>query len=74
SRIDLQRKQKFVRWEFNLKMTDSSGNIVFSFNKKNREGHINYSEAEARAVRTVQKAIRKGLLSDIDAYTNNLLN
>ena len=73
TRIDLQRKQKFVRWELNLEMRDSSQNIIFSFNKKNREGHLNYPEAEARSIRTVEKIIRKNLAQEIDNYVSSLL-
>ena len=73
SNIDLERKQKFVRWQINLKIIDSQQNVLFSFNRKNREGHISYEEAEARAIRTLEKTIRRDFISNLINYLGTLL-
>lgn len=73
-KIDLKRKEEFVRWEINLTLKDAKENTVFSFNQKNREGHINLSEAKARAIRTMQRVIKKKLVDNLNKYADGLLS
>jgi LPP20 lipoprotein len=70
---DLQRKEKFVRYELQLQVSDLYDNTILTLDEKGREGHISYSEAKARAIRTVEKRIKKQLKKKIISYFDNMV-
>jgi hypothetical protein len=73
-KMDLQRKQKFVHWDIFLKVLNK-GNVIFSFQKSGREGHISYEQATNRALREIDKKLKrnfyKELMNHITKYSEN---
>ncbi len=70
---DLKREQKFVRYELQLKVIDPNGVTIVTLDEKGREGHVSYTEAQARAVRTIEKKIKKQLKKKLIAYFDGLV-
>lgn len=70
---DLKREEKFVRYELQLQVEDLAGNIILTLAEKGREGHISYSEARERAVRAIEKKIKKELNNKIISYFDNMV-
>jgi len=72
---DLHRDDdfKFVRYNFNLKIIDKSGNIIVSLFEIGKEGHTTYFEAQERAIRTIDKKIKKNLKKKLIAYFDGLV-
>ncbi|MDD3050280.1 MAG: LPP20 family lipoprotein [Candidatus Cloacimonetes bacterium] len=71
--MDLPRKEKFVRWELNIKITDRNSNVIFSLNKSNREGHVSYAEARARGYREIEKEFNNKLKRSLLSYFDSLV-
>ena len=73
-KMDLKRKVKFVHWEIFLKVVNK-GDVIFSFQKSGREGHITYEQAKSRALREINKKIQKQfykeLMNHIMKYSEN---
>ncbi len=73
-KMDLQRKQKFVHWNIFLKVMNK-GDTIFSFEKSGREGHISYEQATNRALREINKKLKKKfykqLMNHIMKYSEN---
>ncbi len=67
-KIDLQRKEQFVRWNYNLSVVNSSGTSLCSLSESGREGHVTYSEAVARGARTMKQKIKANFSKQINAY------
>jgi len=60
SKIDLDRDEEFVRWELSVTILDKASNAeAVLYTKSDREGHLNLTEAQNRALRTVKKTIQK---------------
>jgi len=60
SQIDLERDEKFVRWELSITIIDKISNAeAVLYTKSDREGHLNLTEAQNRALRTVKTTIQK---------------
>ncbi|HHE39978.1 MAG TPA: hypothetical protein ENL10_00555 [Candidatus Cloacimonetes bacterium] len=60
SKIDLDRDEKFVRWELSITILDKVSNAeAVLYTKSDREGHLNLTEAQNRALRTVKTTIQK---------------
>jgi len=60
SQIDLDRDEEFVRWELSITIIDKISNAeAVLYTKSDREGHLNLTEAQNRALRTVKKTIQK---------------
>jgi len=60
SQIDLDRDEEFVRWELSITIIDKISNAeAVVYTKSDREGHLNLTEAENRALRSVKKVIQK---------------
>ena len=72
---DLKRDDgyKFVRYNFNLKITDPDENIIVSAYEKGKEGHTTYFEAQERCVRKIAKKINKSVKKKITAYFDGLV-
>ncbi len=72
---DLKRDDgfKFVRYNFNLKINDTAGNTIVSLFEKGKEGHTTYFEAQERAIRTIDKKIKKSLKKKLIAYFDGLV-
>ena len=72
--MDLKRKVKFVHWEIFFKVVNK-GDVIFSFQKSGREGHITYEQAKSRALREINKKIQKQfykeLMNHIMKYSEN---
>jgi hypothetical protein len=72
--VDLQRPEKFVRWHLNLEMQDDQGNTLISHSQRGREGHVNQSEAVARAYRALEREIRQEFNRKLFSYFDKLVN
>jgi hypothetical protein len=60
SQIDLDRDEEFVRWELSITIIDKISNAeAVLYTKSDREGHLNLTEAQNRAIRSVKKTIQK---------------
>ena len=70
---DLQRDEKFVRYELQLQVDDPQGQTIVTMDEKGREGHISVSEAQARAVRAVEKKIKKELDNKLISYFDGMV-
>jgi hypothetical protein len=71
--VDLGRKESFVRWHLTLNMFDAGGNIVVTHAQRGREGHINESEAVARAFMIMEKEVRNEFKVKLFSYFDNLV-
>lgn len=57
--VDLDRDEHFVRWELSITILDRlREGETFTYTDSGREGHINLSQAQNRALRTAQEKIR----------------
>ena len=72
-KIDLQRPEQFVRWSYNLSVIDRSGASIVSLSENGREGHVTYSEAVARATRTMKQRIKQNFAKEINRYFDSLV-
>ena len=60
---------KFVRWKAYFDLVDQQGGAVFgSIKKTGKEGHLNISQAEERAVRKIRKILASEIADDITEY------
>jgi hypothetical protein len=60
---------KFVRWKAYFDLVDQKGKAVFgSIKKTGKEGHLNVSQAEERAVRKIRKILATDIADDITKY------
>jgi len=60
---------KYVRWRVYFDLIDQKGGAIFgSIGKTGREGHINLSQAEDRAVLKVKKILTADIADDITKY------
>jgi hypothetical protein len=60
---------KYVQWRTHFDMVDKEGGAVFgSVNKTGREGHLNLSQAENRAVRKMRKALTTEIAEQVKRY------
>ncbi len=60
---------KFVRWKAYFDLVDQQGGAVFgSIKKTGKEGHLNLSQAEERAVRKIRKILATDIADDINKY------
>jgi len=60
---------KFVRWKAYFDLVDQKGQAVFgSIKKTGKEGHLNVSQAEERAVRKIRKILATDIADDITKY------
>lgn len=71
--VDLQRTEKFMRWHLALHMKDPQGQTLITHSERGREGHINQTEAVARAYRTMEREIRQQFNRKLFAYFDNLV-
>ena len=60
---------KFVRWKAYFDLVDQQGGAVFgSIKKTGKEGHLNITQAEERAVRKIRKILATDIADDITKY------
>lgn len=60
---------KYVQWRTHFDMIDKRGESVFgSVNNSGREGHLNLSQAENRAVRKIQKVLATEIVEEMKRY------
>jgi hypothetical protein len=72
-KVDLKREQVFVRWSYNLSVVDASGSSIVSLSENGREGHVTYTEAVARATRTMKQKIKMNFAQEINKYFDTLV-
>ena len=71
---DIKRENLvFVRYDLQLKINDNSGTTFITISDKGREGHVSFPEATARAIRTVEKKIKKELKKKLVSYFDGLV-
>jgi hypothetical protein len=75
SEVQLPNQQnKFARYEVDAKLTDTAaGAVLLPYNFNGREGHLNISEAENRAVAAAEKKINDGYGNVLSEYLSTLL-
>ncbi len=71
--VDLQASQKFIRYTLNVDVKDANGISLFTMTDIGREGHINYPEARARAVRTITGKIQNDFKKRLVGYFDGLV-
>jgi hypothetical protein len=60
---------KYAQWRAHFDMVDKRGDSVFgSVNKSGREGHLNLSQAENRAIRKIQKVLITEIVEEMKRY------
>lgn len=60
---------KFVRWDITVDLVNpSSGKVFGSFTRHGREGHLNFKEAEEKAVKSLQKDIANELSRQLVSF------
>jgi len=60
---------KFVRWDITIDLVNQSDGKVFgSFTRHGREGHLNFKEAEDKAVKALQKDIVNELSQQLVSF------
>ncbi len=60
---------KFVRWDITIDLVNQSNGKVFgSFTRHGREGHLNFREAEDKAVKALQKDIVNELSQQLVSF------
>jgi hypothetical protein len=68
------QQNKFARYVVDANLTDTAGGVVLlPYNINGREGHLNLSEAENRAVATAEKKINEGYGGILADYLSTLL-
>lgn len=72
--VDLNQKQKFVRYTLALNIYDADGNTVLTLTDNSREGHLNQAEAKARAIRTLNNKIKSELPKRLNKYFDGLIS
>ena len=70
--VNLKREEQFVRWILNLNVQNSDGSTLISHSQSGREGHVNLSEAVARAYRTADRDIRNDFNKKLLQFFDNL--
>ena len=73
-KTDLKRDLEFIRYELQINVTDNKDNVIVSISEKGREGHVSAPEAEARAIRTLNKKINKQLKRKLVAYFDGMVD
>ncbi len=60
---------KFVRWDITVDLVNQANGKVFgSFTRHGREGHLNFSEAEDKAIKALQKDIVNELSQQLVSF------
>ncbi|MDR2376028.1 MAG: LPP20 family lipoprotein [Treponema sp.] len=68
------RQNKFVRYELAAKLLDRvTGNVLLPYTASGREGHLTVSEAENRAIRTLETEISDAWDAAFSAYLDSLV-
>lgn len=71
---DLKRQNLiFVRYELQLEIIDNNFQTLVTINDKGREGHISETEAEARAVMTIENKIKRELRDKLNSYFDRMI-
>jgi len=63
----------FVRYDLQLTVKDTTGNVIAALTEKGREGHATFLEAKERCIRTINKKIENSLKKTIINYFNKLI-
>lgn len=70
--VDLDRKEEFVKFEFDLSIKDRSDNTILSINEKGRTGGINRAEAVSKSKSSIVASLKKKLQIRIEKYFDSL--
>lgn len=71
-KVDLNRKEDFVKYEFDLSVKNRENQTVLSINEKGRTGGINNAEAISKAKSSLVTALKKKLQLRIEKYFDSL--
>ncbi|MBI9031512.1 LPP20 family lipoprotein [bacterium] len=70
--VELDRKEEFVKSEFNLSITDPNNQTILSLNEKARTGGINKAEAISKSKSAIVNSLKKKLQIRIEKYFDSL--
>jgi len=72
---DLKRRNLlFVRYELQLEIIDNASQTLVTISDKGREGHVSQTEAEARAVMTIENKIKGELRDKLNSYFDRMIS
>jgi len=72
-KTDLRRDPlMFVRYRYTLETRTHNDRLVLTFNGNHREGHINFTEAAARARRALRTEIKRRIPQEVGDYLDRL--
>ncbi|MDD8018990.1 MAG: LPP20 family lipoprotein [Bacteroidota bacterium] len=72
-KVDLKKTEEYVRWSYALSVVDGAKATIVSLTENGREGHLTYSEAVARATRTMKQKIKTNFGKEINRYFDTLV-
>ena len=72
TKTDLKRDIKFIRYEFQLQVSNRD-EIIVAITQNGREGHFSQNEAKARCIRTIEKIINSKMKQKIVTYFGSLM-
>lgn len=70
--VELDRKEQFVKSEFDLSIIDKNNQTVLSINEKVRTGGINRSEAISKSKSSLVRTLKNKLQTRIEKYFDSL--
>lgn len=70
--VELERNEEFVKYEFDLSISDYTGQTVVSLNEKSRSGGINKDQAVAKSKSAIVASLKKKLQVRIEKYFDSL--
>lgn len=70
--VELDRKEEFVKYEFDLSITNENNQIIVSINEKGRTGGINTAEAISKSKSSIVSSLNKKLRLRIEKYFDSL--
>ncbi len=70
--VELDRKEDFVKYEFQLSITDRNEQTVLSINEKGRTGGINRAEAVSKSKSSIVSSLKKKLRVRIEKYFDSI--
>ncbi len=70
--VQLDRKEEFIKFEYDLSINDFNKRTVVSLNEKSRSGGINKDEAIAKSKSAIVRTLKKKLQVRIEQYFDSL--
>ncbi|MDD3102755.1 MAG: hypothetical protein PHY24_00905, partial [Candidatus Cloacimonetes bacterium] len=63
-------RNKYVRYQLTITVTDEKGKQLLNFNDAGREAHFSFAEASSRVQRTASEKITGEFAQKLQAYLN----